>query len=274
MLTPERHDELAALLDDENRFTADFPKVAEYLSMASVLPGTGQEAADAAFDLRFLHYMTGGESDSGNPYWDIVAPSVSTREGWRVVDGGVPKGSARLGFAQMILQATYAYAIPSPETLRWIVAACEGRTLVEIGAGRGYWAHQIARLGVDVTAYDSEPPGDVANVSFPEAAGQRAVWHHVGGPADVSASRPGVGQVLFLCWPPGWGNPMSSQALLDFERTGGRRLIYIGEDRGGKTGDDAYFDALADRWELTGHDDAFVSWWNLADVAQCWDFKG
>jgi hypothetical protein len=108
VLTAERRDELAALLDDEQRLRAEYPKVTEYLDMAPGLSGTGAGQADAAFDLRFVHYMTGGRAASANPYWDIVAPSVSECEGRRVVDGGCREGGARLAFAEMILQAAYA----------------------------------------------------------------------------------------------------------------------------------------------------------------------
>ncbi|WP_256671670.1 hypothetical protein [Nocardia cyriacigeorgica] len=59
-LTPERRSALAALLGDESRLRAEFPKVAEYLDTAPMLAGTGNQDADAAFDLRFVHYMTGG----------------------------------------------------------------------------------------------------------------------------------------------------------------------------------------------------------------------
>ncbi len=181
VLTPERRDQLAALLDDEQRLRAEFPKVVEYLDMAPRLPGTGDGRADAAFDLRFVHYMTGGGSVSANPYWDIVAPSVSERDGCRVVNGGADQGSARLAFAQMILQATYAYAIPSPETIAWVSRFCDSRPLVELGAGRGYWAGQLSRAGLVVDAYDVEPPDKIENVSFPRAGRQEDVWHAVGG---------------------------------------------------------------------------------------------
>jgi hypothetical protein len=76
--------------------------------------------------------------------------------------------------------------------------------------------------------------------------------------------------VLFLCWPPGWGDTMASDALAAFEAAGGDRLVYIGELKGGKTGDDAFFDALAAGWRLESTDAEFVSWWNLSDTAQGW----
>ena len=65
-----------------------------------------------------------------------------------VVNGGSANGSVRLGFAQTILQAAYAYAIPSPETLDWVKTFADGRTVVELGAGRGYWAQLLADQGV------------------------------------------------------------------------------------------------------------------------------
>ncbi|MEV4123407.1 hypothetical protein [Nocardia sp. NPDC049707] len=270
-LTTDRRDELAALLGDEDRLRVEYPKVAEYLDTAPMLSGTGDERADAAFDLRFVHYMTGGRSVSANPYWEIVGPSVSEHDGRRVVDGGRVNGSVRLGFAQTILQAVYAYAIPSPETIEWLTEFADGGKLVELGAGRGYWAAQLAEESVSVDAYDSEPPDTTENVSFLGAAGQSDVWHGVGD-LDRFATRPSSGSddVLFLCWPPGWGNTMASDALAAFEAAGGERLVYIGEPKGGKTGDDAFFDGLAARWELKSEDAQFVSWWNLADRAQGW----
>ncbi|MEV6557946.1 hypothetical protein AB0M22_19680 [Nocardia sp. NPDC051756] len=266
-LTTERRTELAALLDDDHRLRTEYPKVADYLDTAPLLAGTGDAGADAAFDLRFVHFMTGGES--ADPYWDIVGPSVAVDGGRRVVNGGRSNGSARLGYAQTILQAVYAYAIPSPETLRWIARFADGRRVLELGAGRGYWARQLARLGVDVAAFDSAPPDESENLSFPGAPGQLDVWQHVGNLAEYAAESHAE-CVLRLCWPPGWGDPMASRALHDFEEAGGNRLIFIGEPKGGKTGDDPFFDQLTTAWMLESEDPDHVSWWNLGDVAQGW----
>jgi hypothetical protein len=185
------------------------------------------------------------------------------------VNGGRQKGSARLGFAQTILQAAYAYAVPSPQTLDWVEKFSEGHKVLELGAGRGYWAAQLARRGVDVVAFDSEPPDKESNMSFPGATGQLDVWFPVSGRDEFDAQLNGD-CVLFLCWPPGWGEPMASTALREFEARGGKRLIFIGEPKGGKTGDDAFFDRLSDRWALKSQDAQHVSWWNLADVAEGW----
>jgi hypothetical protein len=63
---------------------------------------------------------------------------------------------------------------------------------------------------------------------------------------------------------------MASDALTAFEEAGGSRLIFIGEPKGGKTGDDAFFDALSEHWTLSSADSRFVSWWNLDDAGQAW----
>lgn len=270
-MSEKRRTELASLLDDEQRLRAEYPEVSKYLDMAPTLVGTGDVQSDAAFDLRFVHYVTGGKVESSNPYWDIVGPSVSEFEGRRVVNGGRPDGSARLAYAQMQLQAIYAYAIPSPETLEWMAVFCGGRRVMELGAGRGYWAAQMAAAGIDVKAYDFEPPDKVANGSFPSGGELDDVWHPVGDLGQFERDAAGRSEdVLFLCWPPGWGNTMASEALAAFEESGGKRLIFIGQPRGGMTGDAAFFDALSAGWELASEDPQFVAWWNLADVAQGW----
>lgn len=271
MLTDERRSELAALLNDDARLSAEYPKVADYLDTAARLPGTGNAAADGAFDLRLVHYMVGGTVNTVNPYWDIVGPAVHEQEGRRVVNGGSPDGSGRLAYAQMLLQATYAYAIPSPETIEWVADFCAGRPVLELGAGRGYWAGQLTLAGLTVAAYDSEPPDSAGNVSFPHAAGQRDVWHPVGkvsDPGETASKHPE--SVLFLCWPPGWGNTMALEALTKFAGAGGSRVIYMGQPRGGMSATDAFFDLLAAEWQLESEDARYVSWWNLADVAQGW----
>ncbi|HEY8478966.1 MAG TPA: hypothetical protein VIL71_03955, partial [Spirillospora sp.] len=151
-MTASRWDDLKALLADEERLRIEYPTVAEYLDMAARLAGTGDDQIDGEFDLRFVHYVTGGSAVSSNPYWDIVEPCVHEHEGRRVVNGGRSQGSARLAFAQILLQETYAYAIPSPQTIEWMKEVCADLPIVELGAGRGYWAAQLARSGATVEA--------------------------------------------------------------------------------------------------------------------------
>ena len=137
-LTPERREQLLAWLGDMQLLQTEYPNLADYLRRTESMPGTGDIQEDQAFDVRLLHYLTSDRSVAENPYWDTVAPSVSHHDGRRVVNGGNPQGSTRLGYAEMFLQAAYSYAIPSPETIEWVADFSDGRPILELGAGRGY----------------------------------------------------------------------------------------------------------------------------------------
>jgi hypothetical protein len=267
-MTEARRRELLDLLDDQERFQAEFPAVAEYLEVSPGLAGTGDDVADAAFELRFLDLMTAG-APVQDPYWEIVAPLVRIRDDRRVI---APAGGSRLAYAQTVLQQTYAYGVPSPETVKWIRGVAEGRRLIEPGAGRGYWASRLSASDVEVLAFDSQPPGLESNPSFPNAGAKtRATWYEVYRAERLREISPSNSDsVLFLCWPPGWENSMASEALADFEESEGKCLIYIGEPPGGKTGNSVFFSALAARWKLESVDSQYVSWWNLNDQAQVW----
>lgn len=53
-LTAKRRSDLIALLDDDDRLRAKYPKVSEYLDMSPKLAGTGDLQVDAAFELRLV----------------------------------------------------------------------------------------------------------------------------------------------------------------------------------------------------------------------------
>lgn len=269
-LTADRRRELVNLLDDAERLKAAYPKVAEYLDLAPHLAGTGNPRIDAEFEMRFLHYMI-DDGSSVDPYWEIVSPLISLRDGRRILDGGNPEGAQRIAYAQMILQETFAYAVPSPETISWMSGQCAERTVIEVGAGRGYWAARLAAEGLRVEAFDVQPPDRIDNPSFPRKGKHRQTWYEVQEMGQLSAKlQDDAESVLFMCWPPGWGDEMASTCLHQFEESGGSRLIYIGEPKGGKTANDSFFSTLSTRWDLESEDLHYVSWWNLSDRAQVW----
>jgi hypothetical protein len=63
---------------------------------------------------------------------------------------------------------------------------------------------------------------------------------------------------------------MASDALASFEALGGERLLFVGQGKGGQTGDDAFFDRLETSWTLESADRHHVSWWTSVDVAEAW----
>lgn len=111
------------------------------------------------------------ESQTTNPYWDIVKKipgdslSAEFEKRWSPAAFGLGYDIATgdFGFSEerarrKDLAREYAWAIPAPRVLEWLVEQINGRPVVESGAGTGYWAWQLSQLGVDIVAYDAKPP--------------------------------------------------------------------------------------------------------------------
>jgi hypothetical protein len=100
-----------------------------------------------------------------NPYWEIVRHLPLDRHSSLYEGSGhaiqVDGYACRIGREYLMsrdqLTKTYAWAIPTPDDIRWLTTVLEGRSVVEIGAGTGYWAWQLAQFGVDVLAFDEFP---------------------------------------------------------------------------------------------------------------------
>lgn len=131
----------------------------------------------------------------------------------------------------------YSWAIPTMEALQRIA---DLGPVVEIGAGTGYWAYLLRELGVDVLAFDIAPAGTgYYNGWHDDVAAWTEIAH---GGHEKAAYYPD--RTLVLCWPP-YATSMAYSALKCYR---GNRLIYIGEDGGGCTGDAAFHDLLHTEW--------------------------
>jgi hypothetical protein len=113
----------------------------------------------------------------------------------------------------------YAWAIPDQEALDILV---QHSPLIEIGAGRGYWAALAAAEGADIIAFDPVPPNsDGANS-----------WHRQPGTffkvvqADLEIVSRHPDRTLFLCWPPF----NSDAALRTLRAYKGQTVIYVGDE--------------------------------------------
>lgn len=158
----------------------------------------------------------------GNPYLEIF---LRLRNSKKFVDDA---RANRLWVWRRRLVRKFAWAVPNDAALETLARMSP---LVEIGAGRGYWARLVRERGGEVEAYDIK------------GSGENGVFR---GGADASA-RYGEGWCLFLCWPP-MQEKMASQALSAFR---GHVLAYIGEGEGGCTGDSEFHRMLKSGWECT-----------------------
>lgn len=193
-----------------------------------------------------------------NPAWDYIKdlPHDTLMSFGRAgfvpmaytIDEDAPEGKQFISHRDRIT-SRYCWAIPSPESLAFIVGILNGRSVVEIGAGSGYWAWMLSQLGVDVNAYDMAPIGHKDSWFSMQRIMQRGVrdvsplqeFHPVIKATHKAIARPeNEGRVLFMCWP-----TMDSWAYEAARAFTGDTIIYIGEGPGGCTADSDFF-ALTD----------------------------
>ena len=163
----------------------------------------------------------------------------------------------------------YAWAIPSTAAIKWIAERCP--EIIEIGAGRGYWAMLLANAGVDILAFDQAGRGqkisrnpyhyipqseiDQKLKENPEAyrpfesefVGQtdHAFYPVQFGRAKIAAEHPD--RTLMLCWPP-YSSPFANDCLKYYH---GQQVLFIGE-HDGATGSKAFFNRLDRDWQEIG----------------------
>lgn len=204
----------------------------------------GWRSSARCADLAFLHRLAVGETID-NPYLHAFLAPLAEYE------------SAMFGGSEFVamharrdrLVAEYAWAIPTETVLRKLA---ELSPICELGCGTGYWAKLLADVGARVLAVDPSPPLEGCNH-----------WHRATRPStrqpvtlrhfapltksDAATFTVPDDHTLMLCWPP-YDDDMASVALARYH---GDRVIYIGEDAGGCTGDEAFHAQLAAHWDLS-----------------------
>jgi hypothetical protein len=154
------------------------------------------------------------------------------------------------------LVRTYAWAVPSPQILAWIAKRC--KSIVEIGAGRGYWAQQLAARGVDIVAYDSSvADGRMKSNGWHKRKDEDGnLWFDVqrGGPKKLTQH---ADRTLFLCWPP-YDNQMAVECLKHYR---GQRLLYVGE-WDGACATPRFFEQIEKEWHEVAQE--IIPGWPIA----------
>jgi hypothetical protein len=135
----------------------------------------------------------------------------------------------------------YSWAVPNEAALK---AIAKHAPIVEIGAGRGYWAKLLQDRGVDIIPYDINPPS-LGNNSYHRGF-HKLTWTEVfSGNAKKAALH--NDRTLFLCWPP-YDTSCAFDALNNYT---GKKVIFVGEEQGGCTGDNKFFSLLSKNFKMT-----------------------
>lgn len=219
--------------------------------------------------------------DIANPYWDAVVQhpydeiTAKYDKRWQptpYAPRDVMRGGAGVieewyeTNGRTALVQRYAWSIPSPSTLLWMVEALDGRSVVEMGAGTGYWAWLLEQLGVDIVAYDEHPPLRGKNHWHcrDEQPGAQYVDIRIGTPETLANMGD---RALFLSWPP-YDTDMGAECLAAYP---GDMLIEIGEGEWGCTGNDAFYEALGDWQEIDSG--PMIQWSGMHDRITLWRRK-
>ena len=140
-----------------------------------------------------------------------------------------------------------SWAVPNEAALAALARHAPGGKLLEVGAGRGYWAHMAEARGMDVIALDDWSDGADAECYgrwFPRqlrAEGSAWLREHGGSPD----------RALFMCWPSydfEGEPPVPADAVLAAYR--GDVLVLVGE-------------RLRERDQAHG-----CTWWPLRETLQ------
>jgi hypothetical protein len=123
---------------------------------------------------------------------------------------------------------TFSFAVPTESILQEI---CKYSPLLEIGAGSGYWAYELAKRGADIVATDTKK-----GRYSPLQGHWSKKYTSVETLHAVKAVRKYPNRTLLSIWPD-YDKPWSGEALKEFK---GEVVIYIGESSGGCTGDNLF----------------------------------
>ena len=152
----------------------------------------------------------------------------------------------------------YSYALPNPELLGVLAAHAP---LVEMGAGRGYWASLLKAGGVDVIVYDECPAvrgGQIVGNQYLSPLNTYAYTDVLMGEPRDLARHPD--RTLFLCWPP--INNMAEDCLKWFR---GGTSVYLGTGPKGMDAPDRFFEKRDRDWVPEESLAVIPSMWNVTE---------
>ena len=152
----------------------------------------------------------------------------------------------------------YSWAVPTQRALKVIAAHAP---IVEMGAGTGYWASLLKKMGCDVIAYDRWTKEKSPFGLNMWNTGNKFTEVLCGGPRILSKHSD---RTLFLCWPP-LGNVMAYDCLRYWR---GKTLVYVGEFNG-CCATPSFFKALNKSFLLETQE-KIPQWLGIHDVLTVW----
>jgi hypothetical protein len=235
----------------EKTATAAVEKVSEFGSHRPNAWKTGDEWKYKGFESH--RNPTFSDSGIANPSWqsrvdnpnlDMFRRSIGmSRDSEIALNKGLMDDAGRLRMDAMKIRdeatKTFGYSPLHQRALDYIKQAEGPGGIVDLGAGTGDVSRMLSQMGAKVTAYDKFP---IATGKNPY--GFKGQTFKVN-PGDEQELMKHPDSTLLMVWPAEWANA----ALVKAEQAGIKRLVFVGEGRGGSTGTGAFFSRLNRNWE-------------------------
>ena len=164
-------------------------------------------------------------------------------------------------------------------------------SIVQLGAGTGYWTALLASRGIPVQAYDLHPPAIMDNAFFDvqyDANMKQGACIDVVSDASFDASN----TILLLIWPndpdpidnphfltdnsDGGGKSQAvwdADCLLAFYRAGGQQIVYVGERLQDSLSGTRHFHGLLEAFFVLQETILLPNWWLNEDDLTIWKRK-
>lgn len=146
-----------------------------------------------------------------------------------------------------------AWAVPSPEAIVVIQQFVGSTPILEIGSGRGLWAHLLQLNQISVIPTDKTP----RQMTFTQIEPIEATS------AVEKYLQPGG--CLMICWPDHLSSYATEAVKRGLENGLLDKVIYIGEPRDGCTGDDEFHNILHQHF-IRVQQVAIPRWWGIHDT--------
>jgi hypothetical protein len=159
--------------------------------------------------------------------------------------------------SQFVLK--YSWSIPTEEAIEEIIKL---GPIVEAGAGTGYWASLISKMGGDIIAYDIDPPEFSKN-----KYNHTTQYFKVEQGDHIKVSEYSY-RSLLLCWAP-YSTSMGYDHISSYK---GDTLILVGEGYGGCCGDDKMFNYIEKNFDSIKSIN-LPQWYGLHDYVEIFKRK-
>lgn len=139
-----------------------------------------------------------------------------------------------------------SWSVPDTSSLKTAAEFLEGETCVDYGAGLGLWSLLLQREGIDIVPVDVPRNSKPGSLHCEEDAEEFTPVLRVKDPLSWVDQH--SFSVVFVSWPR-YECPETAKFISGVNP---RKLVFIGEDRGGCTGDDSLFDLMQSHFEEVG----------------------